>query len=154
MKILAVNASPNKKRGMTHITMEHFIRGAEKKGAEVETVYLSEKKINYCTGCINCWLKTPGQCIFKDDMPELLEKIKVSDVMVLGTPLYVDGMTAQAKTFIDRIIPLVEPEFELVDGHYRHARRMEKIPSLILLSVCGFYEMDNFDGLVDHVKKI
>lgn len=154
MKILAVNGSPTKKKGMTDITMNLFLSGAKKAGAEIETIYLQDKKINYCLGCFNCWLKTPGKCVFNDDMPDLLEKVKAADILVLGTPLYVDGMTAQTKTFIDRIIPLVEPEFEMIEGHYRHGKRLDKIPSIVLLSVCGFYELDNFDGLVDHVKRI
>lgn len=154
VKILFVNGSPTKKKGMTDIAVDLLVKGAEEAGARTEKIYLAEKKINYCTGCFSCWIKTPGKCIFNDDMPELLEKIKESDILLLGTPLYVDGMTAQTKTFVDRIIPLVEPEFEMVDGHYRHAKRLDCVPDIALLSVCGFYELDNFDGLVDHVKRI
>lgn len=154
MKLFAVNGSPTKKKGMTHIMMEHFLKGAEDAGADVETLFISDKKINFCTGCFHCWVKTPGTCIFKDDMPELLQKISESDVMILGTPLYADGMTAQTKMFIDRIIPLIQPEIEFVEGHYRHAKRLDTIPKIGLLSLCGFYEMDNFDTLVDHVKAI
>jgi len=154
MKILAVNGSPTKSKGMTDVTMNNFLEGAKAEGADVEYIQLSEKKINYCTGCFSCWVKTPGTCIFKDDMPEILEKIKAADVLVLGTPLYVDGMSAQTKTFIDRIIPLVQPEIDFVDGHNRHRKRLDRVPDIVLLSVCGFYELDNFDGLVDHVKRI
>jgi multimeric flavodoxin WrbA len=154
MKILFINGSPTKKKGMTDIAIDLLIQGAREAGAETEKIYLADKKINYCTGCFSCWLKTPGTCIYKDDMPEILGKIKNADILLLGTPLYVDGMTAQTKTFVDRIIPLVEPEFEMVDGHYRHAKRLDNVPDIALLSVCGFYELDNFDGLVDHVKRI
>ncbi|MGE4518370.1 MAG: flavodoxin family protein [Desulfobacteraceae bacterium] len=154
MKILFINGSPTKKKGMTDIAIDLLIQGAREAGAETEKIYLADKKINYCTGCFSCWLKTPGTCIYKDDMPEILGKIKNADILLLGTPLYVDGMTAQTKTFVDRIIPLVEPEFEMVDGHYRHAKRLDSVPDIALLSVCGFYELDNFDGLVDHVKRI
>jgi multimeric flavodoxin WrbA len=154
MKILFINGSPTKKKGMTDIAIDLLIQGAREAGAETEKIFLADKKINYCTGCFSCWLKTPGICIYKDDMPEILGKIKNADILLLGTPLYVDGMTAQTKTFVDRIIPLVEPEFEMVDGHYRHAKRLDNVPDIALLSVCGFYELDNFDGLVDHVKRI
>ncbi len=154
MKILAVNGSPTKKKGMTDITLDLFLKGAQKKGAVTEKIYLQNKKINYCAGCFNCWIKTPGKCIHKDDMTELLEKVESTDILIIATPLYVDGMTAQTKTFLDRLIPLVEPEFEMVEGHYRHAKRLDNIPSVVLMSVCGFYEMDNFDGLVDHVKRM
>ena len=155
MKIFAVNGSPNMKKGMTHILLENFLEGAREAGAEVETVFLQKKKINYCLGCFNCWVKTPGVCVHKDDMPELTEKVRQADCVVIGTPLYVDGMTAQTKTFIDRMMPLADPHFELVDGHYRHPRRYgENPPDVVLVSVCGFYERDNFDGLIDHVSRV
>jgi len=67
----------------------------------------------------------------------------------------VDGMTAQTKTFLDRMMPLVDPHFENVDGHYRHPSRSGRpMPSVVLVSVCGFYERDNFDGLIDHLTRI
>ena len=155
MKIFAVNGSPNMKKGMTHILMETFLKGAREAGAEVETVLLQKKKIQYCIGCFNCWVKTPGVCVHKDDMPELLEKVRGADYLVIGTPLYVDNMTAQTKTFLDRMIPLADPHFELVDGHYRHPRRHgENPPDVVLVSACGFYERDNFDGLIDHMERM
>ncbi|MEA1970545.1 MAG: flavodoxin family protein [Thermodesulfobacteriota bacterium] len=155
MKIFAVNGSPNMKKGMTHILLEDFLEGAREAGAEVETVLLQKKKINYCLGCFDCWVKTPGVCVHKDDMPELMEKARQADCIVIGTPLYVDGMTAQTKTFLDRMIPLVDPHFELVDGHYRHPPRSGRNPAdIILVSVCGFYERDNFDGLIDHMERM
>ncbi|MBW2558766.1 MAG: flavodoxin family protein [Deltaproteobacteria bacterium] len=156
MKIFAVNGSPNMKKGMTHILLENFLEGARAAGAEVETVFLQKKKINYCLGCFDCWVKTPGVCVQKDDMPELMEKASQADCIVIGTPLYVDGMTAQTKTFLDRMIPFADPHFELVDGHYRHPTRHKRGNPLdiVLVSVCGFYERDNFDGLIDHMERM
>ncbi len=154
MKILALNGSPTMHKGMTHILLQEMLTGAKEAGAEVESVFLQKKKIHYCLGCYRCWLKTPGVCVHKDDMPDLLEKVREADCVVLATPLYVDGMTAQTKTFIDRLIPLGDPHFELIDGHYRHVKRYEHTPDLALVSVCGFYERDNFDGLIDHAQRI
>jgi multimeric flavodoxin WrbA len=154
MKIFAINGSPTMKRGMTHILLENFLQGAQEAGAEVETAFLQKKKIGYCMSCFNCWVKTPGTCAQKDDMGELLNKFREADYFVLASPVYVDGMTAQAKTFLDRMIPLVDAHLELVEGHFRHVLRYEKYPQVVLLSVCGGYEMDNFDGLVDHVDHL
>lgn len=154
MKIIALNASPNMKKGMTNVIMEKVVEGAISAGAEVEVIYIQKLKINYCIGCFNCWVKTPGECIHKDDMTGLIEKIKNSDCVLMCTPLYVDGMSAQMKTVVDRMIPLVDPHIENIDGHNRHLKRLAKTPSIALLSVCGFYELDNFDGLVDHVKRM
>ena len=154
MNILALNGSPTMQKGMTHILLESFIEGAREGGAEVQTVFLQKKKISGCLGCYACWLKTPGRCAQDDDGGKLLEEVRMADLLVLGTPVYLDGMTAQMKIFIDRLIPLLAPHFELVEGHCRHGRRYEKLPRVLLVSVAGFPELDNFDALIDHVERI
>ncbi|MGD9818209.1 MAG: flavodoxin family protein [Desulfomonilaceae bacterium] len=153
-KILFVNASPLAKNGTTHILQKAFLEGARKAGAEIQEVFLAKCDIKPCRGCFNCWIKTPGQCVIKDDQAELLQKCLWSDILVLGTPLYVDGMTAQCKTFVDRLIPLALPDFVIEEDHCRHPSRMERKWKFLLVSNCGFYEMDNFDALVFHCKRM
>jgi putative NADPH-quinone reductase len=154
MKILALNGSPMMKRGMTHVLLEEFLAGAREAGAETETVFLQRKKIGGCLGCYRCWVRTPGACVQKDDMGELLAKTREAEYLVLGTPVYLDGMTAQLKLFVDRLIPLLDPHFELVEGHVRHGKRYEKLPPVFLVSVAGFPELDNFAPLLDHVSHL
>ena len=89
MKILAVNGSPRGPRGNTDCVLQPFLEGAREAGAETETVYLKDKQINTCLGCFTCWTKTPGVCVHKDDMPELLDKLREADIVVHATPLYV-----------------------------------------------------------------
>ncbi len=73
--------------------------------------------------------------------------------MVLATPVYVDGMTGPLKTFLDRLVPLLEGRIEIRDDHCRHPlREGVKAGKLVLVSASGFTEMDNFDPLVAHVK--
>lgn len=43
--------------------------------------------------------------------------------MVLATPLYIDGMTALAKTFIDRLVAFMDPHFTEDGGDVRHPLR-------------------------------
>jgi multimeric flavodoxin WrbA len=154
MRIFAVNASPTMTRGTTHRLLELFLEGAREAGAQTESVFLQQQKIGYCVGCLQCWVKTPGQCVQDDDMTALREKFIQADVFVLATPVYVDGMTAQAKTFVDRLIPLIDPHFAVVDGHCRHVKGHQKVPEVVLASVCGFWEEDNFGGVVDHTERI
>ena len=112
MKILAIQGSPRPKAGSnTEILLQEFLKGARSAGAETETVYLTEKKIHPCVGCFTCWVKTPGVCVFKDDMPELLEKVRDCQVLVYAFPLYNYNMTALTKAFQERILPLVHPPF-------------------------------------------
>lgn len=153
-KILFVNASPLGRNGMTHILQKAFLEGAQKAGAQIEEVFLAKKDIKPCRGCFSCWIKTPGKCVIKDDQAELLEKCLWSDLLVLATPLYVDGMTAQCKTFVDRLIPLAHPEFILENDHCRHPQRFDRKWKFLLVSNCGFYEKDNFDALVFHCQRM
>jgi multimeric flavodoxin WrbA len=160
MKILAFNSSPRKERGMTAALLGPFLDGAKEAGAEAELVYVADLKVKPCLGCFNCWLKTPGRCVHKDDMApgseaRVLEKVVGSDVLVLGTPLYVDGMTGTMKMMLDRFIPLALPFFDDVDGRTRHPGRYGRHDAqIVLVSVSGFPELANFDPLITHVKAI
>jgi multimeric flavodoxin WrbA len=155
MKILAVNASPKMDKGNTALLLTPFLEGAADAGADIEILYTQKLHINPCRGDVACWIKTPGKCNQKDDMPQVLEKLRAADVWVLATPVYVDGMTGPLKTLLDRLIPLGQPFIELQDGHCRHPGR-DNVTSgpLVLVSNCGFWELDNFDPLLIHVRAI
>ncbi|BAT71529.1 flavoprotein [Thermosulfidibacter takaii ABI70S6] len=156
MDVIAINSSPLMERGNTALILNPFIEGLKEAGASVETLYPFKMKINPCTGCFSCWVKHPGKCIFSDDMDELLPKIAKADVIVLATPLYVDGMTGTMKNLLDRCIPLGLPFFEVVDDFCRHPIKegVKENGKLVLVSNCGFWEIGHFDALVNHVKAI
>ena len=155
MKVLIINGSPRKDRGATGGLLHPFIEGMTKAGADVETIYSVGYNIGDCRGCFNCWTSSPGNCIQDDDMKEILDTIADADLIILATPVYVDGMTGSLKTLLDRTIPLLHGAFEIRDDHCRHALREHvKDGKLALFSVCGFTEMDNFDPLIVHVKAI
>lgn len=101
-KVLVISASP-RKGGNSDVLCNEFIRGAEESGNYVKKVFLRDKKINYCTGCGVC--NTTHQCVQKDDMAEILNKVVEYDVIVMATPVYFYTMDAQLKTFIDRTVP-------------------------------------------------
>jgi multimeric flavodoxin WrbA len=153
MKLLAINGSPRADRGNTAVILEPFLKGAEEAGAEVELLFTSKLEIQPCNGEFSCWTKTPGRCGKKDDMAMVLEKFRECDVLVLATPLYVDSFTGPMKNLLDRLIPILEPLFEVRDERTRHpVREGYGGKKLVLISVCGLYEMENFDILVDHFK--
>jgi multimeric flavodoxin WrbA len=155
MDVLVINGSPRKERAHTGRIVSLFAEGMKEKGAQVDFIYPRDLKIGDCRGCFNCWEKTPGKCIQEDDMADVLRKMARSDIIVLATPVYVDGMTGLMKTLIDRSIPLLHGRFEIREDHCRHPpREYVKQGKLVLLSVSGFTEMDNFDPLITHVKAI
>lgn len=154
MKILAVNGSPNGERGNTEVLVKAFLEGAMEKGAITETIYLKDKRINNCTGCFSCWFKTPGECIHKDDMPEILVKIPEADAIVYATPLYVYSVSGLMKNFMDRLIPMSQPFVDIKDGMSCHPTRNKNASkrSVILISNCGFPEPEHFNGLKETFK--
>ena len=155
MVVLGFNGSPRAQNGITDRLLQNFLAGANEGGAETETIYLAKKKIKYCSGCFSCWLVHPGRCIHKDDdMPELMQKMKRSDILVYASPVYVDGITALMKTFMERCMPNAQPFVEVRDGHTRHPLRGKgaRIMKMAFLSTCGFGERDNFDPVIHHME--
>jgi putative sterol carrier protein len=149
MKILAINGSPRGDRGNTERILQSFLEGARGAGAETEVVYLKGKKIKHCRGCFNCWTKTPGVCVHKDDMPELLVKVRGANVLIFATPLYIFTVSGLMKDFMDRIIPLLHPAIIRRGDQYIHPMRYEGgwPGKFVLISNCGFPERHHFSGL-------
>jgi multimeric flavodoxin WrbA len=134
--------------------VENFLAGAEDAGAETENIILADRKIGHCTGCFACWLKTPGKCIIKDDMEELLEKFS-ADIIVFATPLYVDNVTGIMKDFMDRMIPRLEPYIgKDENGECKHPVRTGHMPGFILISNCGFTGIEHFQVLKLLIRRV
>ena len=153
--VLVINASPKKEKSNTSLILNPFLDGMKEAGAQVELFYTRDLEIKPCTGEFHCWVKHPGECYQQDDMQQLYPKLQAADILVFATPVYVDGIAGPLKNFIDRMIPLVEPMFELREGHCRHPpREGVKEGKLVLVSNCGFWELDNFDPLVVHMKAL
>ncbi|WP_292521132.1 flavodoxin family protein [Methanoculleus sp.] len=101
MKILAINGSPRGPRSQTLRLVQAVLDGARSAGADVELVDVCKLQIEYCNGCQVCYER--GTCVKEDDFPELYQKMLASDGIVLGSPNYIDSITAQTKTLLDRM---------------------------------------------------
>ena len=104
MKNILVLSSSPRKNGNSDILCEQFIKGAKESGHNTEKIYISDMKINYCTGCGVC--NTTGKCVQHDGMEELCEKMLKADVIVFAAPVYFYSMCGQMKVFIDRLVPV------------------------------------------------
>ena len=93
---------------------------------KIDLFTIENMDINYCCGCFNCWLKTPGQCVFKDDMQEILKSIVYTDLFLVVSPLIAGFITSQAKKAMDRFLPQVLPYFRAYGGESHHIPRYEK----------------------------
>lgn len=147
MKFIIFNGSPSGKNGSTSIMGNAFLKGAEKAGAQVEHVFLSEKNIGYCKGCFTCWFQTPGTCVMKDDMEELMEKYRQADVVCFATPVFTWNMTANLKAFVDRLAPLKSPLIVRREDDFDLADAVPKTQKFVIISNCGFPGKNNFEAL-------
>jgi len=105
MKILGMNSSPRRKHSRTLKLVEAVLAGAQQYGAETELVDICALDIRYCLGCQACYAE--GKCVREDDLPDLLDTMTRADGIVLGSPVYMYGVTAQLKAVIDRMADAV-----------------------------------------------
>lgn len=89
--------------------------------------------INYCRGCFSCWVKSPGLCVFRDDMDKILGSYVDADYIVLASPLKAGFLTSQTKKTMDRLLPLILPYINLFDGECHHPKRYDNDPVLGLI---------------------
>lgn len=145
MKITVFSGSHKGGEGNTFLMVEEFLKGAEEAGAETENIILANKNIRYCKGDFDCWFKTSGKCAYHDDMDDLISTFMASDVAVFAFPVYFDNIPALMKNFIDRLLPVLLPHFEEdEEGEYRHGKRFEKYPKIVVLSNSGLPGLSNF----------
>ena len=120
MNILIISGSP-RKGGNTELLAEAFAKGAAERlrvGASagmhhhVEIVFVRDYKVNPCLGCNACF-KTNGICAQKDDMPAIYEKMNKADVLVIASPVYFYGISAQLKAVIDRFHNPIRDSFHI-----------------------------------------
>lgn len=101
-KVLILSGSP-RHGGNSDLLCDEFAKGAVDAGHEVEKISVADKKIAPCSACYFCSAHD-GQCIHKDDMAELLQKMIDADVLVLASPVYFYSIDAQLKAVIDRTV--------------------------------------------------
>ncbi len=111
MKVLAINGSP-RKNGNTQLLIDAASEVLEDAGIEVGSVRVTDFDIRPCTACDRC-SKNPWDCPIKDDAVDVLRMMSAADGMLIGSPVYCGGVTAQLKALLDRsIIPYQRAEFK------------------------------------------
>ena len=104
-KIIAVNAGP-RKGWNTDTLISEAIKGAESLGAEVQRFDLF--RLEKYTGCISCFgckkERFKGHCICKDGLTQVLDAIRESDGVIIGSPNYLSELTASFRALYERLI--------------------------------------------------
>jgi len=104
MKVIAVNGSPRKGRN-TYTLLQNALKGAASMGAQTEMVNLYELDFKGCIGCLGCKRKdgNPGRCVVKDALTPILDSINGCDALILGSPIYIDEVTGEFRSFFERL---------------------------------------------------
>ncbi|WP_093796262.1 flavodoxin family protein [Sporomusa acidovorans] len=153
MKIAVINGSHRGKKGNTNIMVTAFLKGAAEAGAEVVTIFLSEKKIDYCKACKACWFQNPGKCVIEDDMADIVDLIKDADIRVFATPLYFDNISSLLKVFMDRMMVTVSPYWgKDSEEECRHLTTGIS-PQLVMIANCGYPERSHFQVISHWIKR-
>jgi putative NADPH-quinone reductase len=155
MHVMAVNGSPRKEKSSTGHILVPLLEGMRAAGATTELVHLGKLRVKPCLGCFLCWVKTPGRCVQKDDMPALFERFVQADLVVFGTPLYHYHMSGLLKNFIDRTLAAHEPwlvQDPSDPERSAHPDRYPKDRAMLLVSPCGFPEFEYFGPMVQYFQ--
>jgi multimeric flavodoxin WrbA len=110
MNILILSGSP-RKDGNTELLAEAFAKGAAAHH-HMEIVSVRDYTVNPCLGCNTCF-KTNGICAQKDDMAIIYEKMSQADMIVIASPVYFYGISAQLKAVIDRFHNPIRDTFHI-----------------------------------------
>lgn len=124
-KIVALVGSPRGEKSTTAMLVTNFLELVKEynKEVEYEVVLLDGKGIDYCKGCMAC--TKVGECVVKDGLQDIQAKMKECDLLILGSPVYVDHVSAQFKTFADRIFV------------WLHTLRLIGKPSMSVVTTAG-----------------
>lgn len=113
MKKVIVISTSLRAGSNSHALAEQFAKGAEAAGHQVELVTLRGKDIRFCVGCLSC--QKTGACIFKDDVPAIMDSVLNADVVCWATPIYYYEMSGQMKTLIDRMNAMFPKDYRFRD---------------------------------------
>lgn len=101
-----------RKGGNTDLLARAFAEGAGEKN-HVEIISVADYKVNPCIGCNSCFNREGHRCFQKDDMDIIYDKLKTTDVLVIASPVYFYGLSAQLKAIVDRLHTPMRDEFAI-----------------------------------------
>jgi len=145
--IVAVNASPRTTWNTASLIQE-AAKGAETEGAKI--TYFDLYRLEPFSGCVSCFgCKLPnheGVCVCKDGLTPVLDAIRNADGLILGTPNYLDNVTAGFRALYERLI------FQTLTYCYEpRSYNQKKIPVLFIMTSNmseAYYSKMGYDQMI------
>ena len=113
MKNILIISSSIRNKSNSEILAEQALQGALAAGNNAQLITLKDKDIRFCRGCLAC--QRTMKCVIKDDVAEILEKVRAADTVVYATPIYYYELSGQLKTLLDRLNPIYPQEYSFRD---------------------------------------
>jgi len=99
MNILAFHGSP-RINGNSDILLEETLKAVDTSRHKVQVFRLNSMNIKPCQSCGGC--EEAGICVIEDDMQQIFRAIREAHRIILASPIFFLGLSAQAKIMIDR----------------------------------------------------
>ena len=141
MKVLGFSGSP-RADGNTELLLKELLKGAKEAGAQTELVQVRKVRFDPCISCNRCF-KT-GRCEVKDAFQPIYDKIMEADHIVLASPIYFMGLSAWAKTLVDRCQCYWAKKYVLKDPVSEYRGEMAR--KGVFISTAGSSVSKAFDG--------
>jgi len=109
MQVIGIVGSPRHGKN-TATLVARALEAAQSTGMETALYYVNDYAIAPCQGCDGC--KQTAVCVQHDGMDILYRALEEARGLVLGTPIYLDHVSAQTKTFLDRLYAYLGPNLE------------------------------------------
>jgi len=99
LNIIAFNGSP-RAGGNTELLLGETLKAIDPDLHRIQLFRLNQVDIKPCQNCGGC--DDTGICVIKDAMDDIYEAIRLADRIVLASPIFFFGLSAQTKIMIDR----------------------------------------------------
>jgi multimeric flavodoxin WrbA len=106
MNVMAFNGSPRKKNWNTVTLLNNALEGAASAGAETELIQLYDLNFSGCISCFSCKKisrEKDGVCAVQDDLTSVLDRVRNTDALIIGTPVYYGAESASTRALLERL---------------------------------------------------
>jgi multimeric flavodoxin WrbA len=136
MRITLLNGEPD-----AHSEFDRYLDDLTSRLAALEhsvtKLDLRDLDLKGCSGCFGCWVKTPGECVKRDQNAQVCRAIINSDLLLLASPITMGFTSALLKRALDQAISLVHPYIVVEGGEMHHRARYAHYPEFALLLSAG-----------------
>jgi multimeric flavodoxin WrbA len=131
--LVALNGSPVR-GGSVDLLLSAVCAGADEAGGRSELLRCDDLIVKPCQACGP--EPTSGYCVFHDDMDRVYAALESAHAVVVGSPVYFDGVSAQLKLVMDRC-NCVTPLVRLASGGYDLRPKWPRTRRAVFVTACG-----------------